>query len=294
MEPLSHFFQDFPVLSLFFIGLLGLFVGSFLNVVIARLPKMLEREWKQQCYLYLKMEAPQEISSPPPFNLWLPRSHCPNCQHPISSLENIPIISYLFLKGRCRGCQQSISLEYPFVELLSLLMTIGVAWHFGATTATLLACLFTWALIAASFIDIHHTILPDEIILPLLWLGLLINTQSVFCPLSDAVLGAALGYLSLWSLFWIYKLLTGKEGMGYGDFKLFAVFGAWMGWKMLPMIIMMSSIVGASIGILMIVTRRRDKQAQIPFGPYLAAAGWLCLLWGPKLNEFYFKTVGLS
>lgn len=270
-----------PLLAAACIGVIGLLVGSFLNVVIHRLPKMMEAEWHQQC-AELRGE---EMAAPPPYNLVVPRSACPACGHRIGALENIPILSWLVLRGRCRGCGVGISVRYPLVEALCGLLSAWLAFRLGPGWALAGALLFTWALLAAAFIDLDTTLLPDDITLPLLWLGLLLNLRATFVPLEDAVIGAAAGYLSLWSVYWLFKLATGKEGMGFGDFKLLAAIGAFLGWKMLPAVILLSSVVGAAVGIGLIVLARHGRGKPIPFGPYLAAAGMLALVWGEHINQ---------
>lgn len=277
-----------------FIGaavLFGFAVGSFLNVVIHRLPKMLDREWKAQCLEYLGSAAPQAPqpaeSAPPVYNLVVPRSGCPSCGHSITVLENIPIFSYLFLKGRCSACGTRISIRYPIVEALTGLLSGYIAWRFGFTLAVVFALVLCWALIALTFIDADTQLLPDDITLPLLWIGLIANLGGTFTDLNSAILGAVLGYLVLWAVYWCFKILTGKEGMGYGDFKLLAALGAWLGWQMLPLIILLSAAVGAVVGIFGILIAGREKGARIPYGPYLAAAGFIALLWGRNLNEWY-------
>ena len=266
-------------------GLLGLCVGSFLNVVIHRLPRMMEREWQAQC-AELRGETPSTAEAP--LSLSRPRSRCPHCGHPISALENIPLLSYLLiLRGKCSGCGQAISPRYPLVELLSGLLSAYAAWHFGPTLQTAGALLLIWALIALSFIDLDTQLLPDSITLPLLWLGLLFNLMRTYADTDGAVIGAMAGYLSLWSIFWLSKLATGKEGMGYGDFKLLAALGAWLGWSMLPVIVLLSSLVGAAAGIALIALARHGRNVPIPFGPYLAAAGIIALFWGQELTRNY-------
>lgn len=264
-------------------GLLGLCVGSFLNVVVHRLPKMMERQWRAEC-------AELAGQEPPPaerYNLVVPRSACPSCGHRIGALENIPVLSWLALRGKCAGCGTRISARYPAVELLSGTLSAYVAWHFGFGLAAAGALLFTWAMIALTFIDLDTFYLPDSITLPLLWLGLLFNLNATFVALPSAVVGAAAGYLSLWSVYWVFKWATGKEGMGYGDFKLLAAIGAWLGWTMLPLTILLSSLVGAVIGIGMIAFAGRERSVPIPFGPYLAIAGMIALLHGPALTRAY-------
>jgi leader peptidase (prepilin peptidase)/N-methyltransferase len=265
---------------------IGLLVGSFLNVVILRTPAMLMRRWQRDCRELAGL--PTETGTET-LNLVTPRSRCPHCGHQITALENIPVLSYLWLRGRCSACGQPIGLRYPAIELLSGTLTGLVAWHFGFSAAALAAMFLTWALIALAFIDIDHQLLPDVIVLPFLWIGLLVNLSGTFASLPNAVIGAIAGYLSLWLVFHAFKLLTGKEGMGYGDFKLFALFGAWLGWQSLPLIILLSSFVGAIIGIALIVFRGRDRAQPLPFGPYLAAAGWIALLWGNDLIRYYLQ-----
>jgi leader peptidase (prepilin peptidase) / N-methyltransferase len=252
-------------------GLLGLCVGSFLNVVIHRLPKMMEQEWQAQCS-ELRGEIPSTAS--PPLSLAQPRSRCPACGHQISALENIPLLSYLFvLKGKCAGCHTPISPRYPIIEALTGLLSAYAAWHFGPTIQCAGALLLICALVALSAIDLDTQLLPDSITLPLLWAGLAFNLGGTYADLGSAVVGAMAGYLALWTVFWLFKLATGKEGMGYGDFKLLAALGAWLGWQMLPAIILLSSVVGAAVGITLIVATRHGRNIPIPFGPYLAAAG---------------------
>lgn len=280
------FFEIYPGIFLGFIFVLGLSVGSFLNVVIYRLPIMMQREWKQECLEFLEHPAQEESEK---FNLAVPRSRCGQCGHQITALENIPLLSYLYLKGKCSNCKTSISTQYPLVELFTGIISLLVAWHFGVGIQTIAALLFSWCLIAASGIDIGHKLLPDNITLPLLWLGILLSFFDVFVDLESSVIGAMAGYMSLWSVFIIFKLITGKEGMGYGDFKLLAVLGAWAGWKMIFVIILTSSVVGAVVGITMILLKFNQRETQIPFGPYLAGAGWIALLWGSQLSQFYFS-----
>ncbi len=284
--------QQYPVVFLAIATLLGLSVGSFINVVAYRLPIMLERDWKGQCRELL--ELPTEQDQAAPFDLSRPRSHCPNCSHKITALENIPILSYLFLRGRCSECNGAISIRYLIVELLTALLSIVVAWHFGPTWQAAAALLLTWVLIALSLIDLDHQLLPDNIVLPTIWVGLLLSLFTVFTDPESAILGAVGGYLSLWSIFKLFKLVTGKDGMGYGDFKLLALFGAWQGWQFLLQIVLLSSLVGALFGIAMILFRGRDRTLPIPFGPYLAAAGWISLLWGAQINNLYLLWAGLA
>jgi len=274
------------------VGLLGLTVGSFLNVVIHRLPAIMEREWQTHC-----AELTENTPSPDTeekLTLSTPRSRCPHCRHAITILENIPVLSYLWLRGRCSACSEKISIRYPLVELITALLSITVAWHFGFTWPALAALFFTWALIALTMIDFDHQLLPDSITLPFLWSGLALSLWPVFVDSPTAIIGAIAGYLSLWVVYWAFKLITGKEGMGYGDFKLLALLGAWMGWQMLPVIILLSSAVGAVVGITLILLRGRNRNIPIPFGPYLAAAGWIALLWGHDISNAYLRFSGLQ
>ena len=265
--------------------LLGLAVGSFINVVIHRLPKMMERQWRAECAELSGEEAPAPVAKP--YNLIVPRSACPACNRPITAIENIPLLSWLVLRGKCAGCRAHISPRYPAVEVLTAALSAWIAWHFGFGMAAAGALLFTWAMIALTFIDLDTFYLPDSITLPLLWLGLLFNISGTYTPLPGAVIGAAAGYLSLWAVYWAFKLATGKEGMGYGDFKLLAAVGAWLGWQMLPLAILASSMVGAVVGIALIVFARHGRNIPIPFGPYLAAAAIIALFWGKPLNQQY-------
>ncbi len=272
-------------------GILGLLVGSFLNVVIHRLPKMMERQWREQC-AELAANQGGEVAhseSQVKYNLVAPRSACPSCGHPISAIENIPVFSYLALRGRCRSCATKISPRYPLVEALTALLSGLIAWHFGFGLAGLSALVLVWALIVLTFIDADTQLLPDSITLPLIWLGLIVNIDHAFTDLRSAVLGAVFGYLALWSVYWAFKLLTKKEGMGYGDFKLLAALGAWLGWQMLPLVILLSSIVGAVVGIVLIVLARMGRNIPLPFGPYLALAGLIALLWGRPIMDSYLQ-----
>jgi len=291
-----------PTFYLIAVGLLGLTVGSFLNVVIHRLPMMMEHEWREHCAEITEDTVTQNASgatsgkSKDPeekFNLSTPRSRCPHCGHAITALENIPVLSYLWLRGRCSGCSAKISARYPIIEFITALLSVTIAWHFGFGWPALAGLFFTWALIALTMIDFDHQLLPDSITLPFLWLGLGLSLWQVFVDTPTALIGAIAGYLSLWTVYWAFKLITGKEGMGYGDFKLLALLGAWMGWQMLPVIILLSSAVGAVVGIGLIITRGRDKNIPIPFGPYLATAGWIALLWGHDITNAYLRFSGL-
>ena len=290
-QDISHYLQQDAVVFYLYIGLLGLVVGSFLNVVIHRLPAMMERDWRSQCAELLG--RPTEAGGEPTFNLYRPRSRCPHCGHWIKAVENIPVLSYLFLKGRCSGCGAHISLRYPLVELTTCLLSLIVAWHFGVTSQTAFALLLTWALIVLSMIDFDHQLLPDSITIPFLWLGLLLSLHNTFTDAQSAIIGAAAGYLLLWSIYHLFRLLTGKEGMGYGDFKLLALFGAWLGWQHLAQIIILSSLAGAIVGVALILLRGRDRNIPIPFGPYLAMAGWISLFWGDGINHAYLEWAGL-
>lgn len=277
-----------PLLATGVAFVFALMVGSFLNVVIYRLPKMMEREWQAQI---------DEMQGNPPtqtaFNLATPGSACPHCGHRIRWYENIPVLSYLLQQGKCSACSAPISLRYPVVELLTAGITAYVVYLYGLNEIGLAAVLFTWALICLTLIDYDTQLLPDSITLPLLWLGLLVNSFGLFTTLHLAVAGAMVGYLTLWSIFWLFKLLTGKEGMGYGDFKLLAALGAWVGVGQLPVIILFSSLVGAVVGIALILFRQHDKQNPIPFGPYLAVAGWIALIWGTEITQTYLNMVNL-
>ncbi|HTF97661.1 MAG TPA: A24 family peptidase [Cellvibrio sp.] len=286
--------QDYPAFGFTTVCILGLLVGSFLNVVIHRLPKMMEKDWQEQCREFISSSSTTNISTQEekkqePFNLMVPRSRCPHCAHQIRSWENIPVISYLVLGGKCSACKAKISARYPSVEIATALFSLAVISHTGINWNGLSALIFTWSLIALTMIDFDTYLLPDDITLPLLWLGLIVNSFNTFTDLPSALWGAIVGYLSLWSVYKLFKFLTGKEGMGYGDFKLLAALGAWMGWQMLPQIILLSSLVGAVIGISLIVIRGRDKNIPIPFGPYLAIAGWIAFVWGETINQTYLK-----
>lgn len=275
------------------IGLVSLCVGSFLNVVIYRLPLMMQKEWQSECRILLeddlKNSAPLNAT---PFNLVKPNSTCPHCKTAIKPWQNIPIISWLALKGKCASCQNTIAARYPLVEAITALLSLIVAYTVGANEQALLYILITWALVALTFIDIDHMLLPDQLTLPLVWLALIASVMGYTISPSDAIIGAACGYLSLWSVFWLFKLLTGKEGMGYGDFKLLAVFGALLGWQSLLTIILLSSVVGAIIGVTLLSIQGKDKATPIPFGPYLAIAGWIAMLWGNQLQTMYLNLVG--
>jgi leader peptidase (prepilin peptidase) / N-methyltransferase len=305
MTELFQLLQSSPLAFTGMCAVLGLMVGSFLNVVIHRLPKMMELGWQQQCAELSQSDAQSDVDHSPspasakgqpvphtPYNLIVPRSACPHCNHAISAWENIPIISYLLLRGKCKGCGAAISPRYPIIEAISGMLCGFAAWHFGFGPAAIGALLFIWALLALTAIDFDTQLLPDDITLPLLWAGLLLNLFGVFTNLPSAVLGAVIGYLALWSVYWLFKFTTGKEGMGYGDFKLLAALGAWLGWQMLPLIILLSSLVGAAVGLTLIVALKHGRNIPIPFGPYLAGGGLIALFWGQTLTQSYLRLLG--
>jgi leader peptidase (prepilin peptidase)/N-methyltransferase len=269
-------------------GILGLLIGSFLNVVIHRMPIMIQREVDSAC----ACERYEEEPHPDRYNLLVPRSACPHCKHQITALENVPVISWLLLRGQCSSCKAPISARYPAIEALTGLLSAGLVWHFGFGWAGMAALLFGWLLLAMTFIDLDTQYLPDDLTYSLLWLGLLVNSQGLFVPLKDAVIGAAAGYMALWTVYWAFKLVRGKEGMGYGDFKLLAALGAWMGWQMLPAIILLSSVVGALVGIGIIIASRLGFDHKIPFGPYLAGAGLAALLCGQQITALLYGATG--
>jgi leader peptidase (prepilin peptidase) / N-methyltransferase len=310
MSALIELYTQNAVVFYSVVACIGLLVGSFLNVVIHRLPIMMERSWQQslaEFQLQQKLEAQgidlndidavnaalaaENSPEPEAFNLNTPRSRCPQCGHAITWWQNVPVISYLMLRGKCYGCKTTISARYPIIECITMLLSLVVAWYFGPSPQALVGILFTWALISLTMIDFDHQLLPDSITLPLIWLGLLVNINGVFTDLQSSVIGAAAGYLTLWAVFHLFKLITGKEGMGYGDFKLLAAIGALLGWQALPIVILLSSLVGAVVGITLIVITGRDKNIPIPFGPYLAAAGWIAMIWGDTLSNAYFSVL---
>ncbi|MGB1199861.1 MAG: prepilin peptidase [Thalassotalea sp.] len=287
-ENLMTLFYNNPTYFYSFVAVLSLLIGSFLNVVIYRFPKMLEQGWYLECREFLA----DEISDIPakeiaPVTLSTPNSTCPSCGHGIKFYENIPVLSWLFLKGKCSQCKNTISVRYPIIEAVTSLLSVVIAYKYGVTEQTCYLLILTWGLVALTMIDFDTMLLPDQITLPLLWLGLLININGTFIPLEQSVIGAAVGYLSLYCIFWLFKLITGKEGMGYGDFKLVAVFGAWMGWQLLPVLILMASLVGAIVGLSLIAFKGHQREQAIPFGPYLAVAGWITLLWGEGIWQWY-------
>ena len=287
MDSIADFLTANPVAFITLGALLGLVIGSFLNVVIHRLPKILERQWRAECAELQGLPAPDL----PRYNLWSPRSACPKCEHRLGPLENIPIVSYMWLRAKCSACGVRIPVRYPVVEALSGALSGYIAWHFGFGWSALAFMIFAWAMIALAFIDLDTFYLPDSVTLLLLWLGLVAHAFQLLpqlkVALTDAVLGAAAGYLCLWAVFWLFKLATGKEGMGYGDFKLLAAIGAWLGWKALPLVILLSSMVGAVVGIALIMLRRQGREVPIPFGPYLVVAGLIALFWGDTITRKY-------
>ncbi|MDV5392705.1 A24 family peptidase [Shewanella xiamenensis] len=301
---LGHTFDQAPSLFICLSFVFAATIGSFLNVVIHRFPVMMKREWQQECNQYLqeyhadvvkqvgleKLNKPID-NYPEKYNLVVPGSACPKCKTAIQPWHNLPILGWLMLRGKCAACHAPISSRYPIIELITGLLVATLAWHFGPSGQFIFAAILTFVLIALTGIDLDEMLLPDQMTLPLLWLGLLINLNHTFTNPTDAIIGAAVGYLSLWSIFWLFKLLTGKEGMGYGDFKLLAVFGAWLGWQMLPLVILLSSLVGALVGITLIVTKRNQLANPIPFGPYIAAAGWIALIWGQPIVDWYLSTL---
>ena len=283
------FLASTPLAFVFCATLLGLLVGSFLNVVIHRLPRMMELDWQQQARETLGLP---EGEKRPTYNLILPNSQCPHCAHEIKPWENIPVVSWLALGGKCSSCKAPISKRYPLVELACGTLSAFIAWHYGFGWQAGAMLLLTWGLLAMSMIDVDHQLLPDALVLPLLWLGLIVNHFGLFTNLGDALWGAVFGYLSLWSVYWLFKLITGKEGMGYGDFKLLAMLGAWGGWQVLPLTILLSSLVGAVLGVIMLRLRNAETSTPIPFGPYLAIAGWIALLWGDQITATYLQFAG--
>ena len=280
-------FESSPWLFYSTILFLGLCVGSFLNVVAYRLPLMMERDWKSECHEFLELESPTFDSRLASINLATPTSACPNCGHNLRAWENIPVLSYLLLKAKCSSCKTDISAQYPIVEFLTGIASLTIAYKFGVTLQTVAALCLTWALIALTLIDLKKQLLPDSITMPLLWLGIFISLFNVFTDLKSSVIGAIAGYLILWSVFHLFKLITKKDGMGYGDFKLLSALGAWVGFSYLPQIILISSVVGSIAGISMLILGKTKQQQPIPFGPYLAVAGWVALLWGEQINTNY-------
>ncbi len=285
--------QQHMVIYLFLIAVFGLIFGSFFNVMIYRLPIMLFRDWREQCNELLDCNTSHNDGESEKFNLFYPRSHCTNCKKAISPWQNIPVFSYIFLAGKSACCKSKISIQYPLVEALTAIFAVIVAYHFGVSWIAIAAIALTWSLLILTFIDLKHCILPDNITLFMLWVGLLLNLYGFYANIYDAVIGAAAGYLSLWFVTWLFKLITGKIGMGNGDFKLLAMLGAWLGWQMLPFIILVSALIGTVIGVCIIVIKRQDKNVPIPFGPYLAIAGWVALLWGNEITTWYLHTLNV-
>lgn len=283
------FLASTPLAFVLCATLFGLLVGSFLNVVIHRLPRMMELDWQRQARETLGLPEDEKRQT---YNLVLPNSQCPHCSHEIKPWENIPLVSWLALGGKCSSCKAPISKRYPLVELACGLLSAFIAWHYGFGWQAGAMLLLTWGLLAMSMIDVDHQLLPDALVLPLLWLGLIVNHFGLFTNLGDALWGAVFGYLSLWSVYWLFKLVTGKEGMGYGDFKLLAMLGAWGGWQVLPLTILLSSLVGAVLGVIMLRLRNAETSTPIPFGPYLAIAGWIALLWGDQITATYLQFAG--
>jgi len=272
--------EQHPILLIAFVGFFSLLIGSFLNAAIYRLPVMLQREWDAECHEYLNADDPDYVTKETDrFNLFIPRSACPTCNHAISSMENIPVISYLILGGKCKGCKTKISLQYPVIEIMTSVISMFIAWKFGYGWQMLGLLIFAWALITLSMIDVNTMLLPDNLTLPLMWLGLVINYFGTFIDLHSAVMGAIFGYLSLWSVYQLFKLVTGKEGMGYGDFKILAAIGAWGGWQIIPFTIFASACLGAVIGIIVIKMKRQENSQPVPYGPWLALAGLIGLIW---------------
>jgi leader peptidase (prepilin peptidase)/N-methyltransferase len=292
LSNIAVYLQANPTLFLILVGLYALLVGSFLNVVVYRVPVILDRVWRQRAQLTLDLPIDEETESAP-FNLLVPRSTCPHCGHQIRAVENIPVLSYLWLRGKCASCRHPISFRYPVVELLTAVVSVVTAAHFGVTITTLAALLLVWALIALAFIDYDHQILPDAITLPFLWLGLLVNSFGLITDLHSAVIGAIGGYLSLWIIYQIFRLVTGKEGMGFGDFKLVALLGAWFGWQLLPLTILLAAFSGAVIGGIYLMVSKNGRDHPIPFGPFLCIAGWIAMLWGQVLIDNYLHFAGL-
>ncbi|ABV85739.1 prepilin peptidase [Shewanella pealeana] len=303
MTELISVFSQNPWLFIALSFVFAAVIGSFLNVVIHRMPVMMKREWQQECNHYLseykkqvfdsnkqQLEAPID-AFPIKYNLVVPGSACPKCKTNIKAIHNLPMLGWLMLRGKCAACSNPISARYPIVEFITAGLVAFLAWHFGPTLEFALTALLTFCLIALTGIDLDEMLLPDQITLPLLWLGLIINLGGTFATTSDALIGAAAGYLSLWCVFWLFKLLTGKDGMGYGDFKLLAVFGAWFGWQVLPLVILLSSLVGAVVGIALIVFKKLNHGNPIPFGPYIAAAGWIAMIWGESITNWYLSTL---
>jgi leader peptidase (prepilin peptidase)/N-methyltransferase len=298
MQDLIGLFNNSTILFISAVGFIALLFGSFLNVVISRLPAALEKEWRQQCEEFLAADNFEQQETLPQSNytllgLFTPSSHCPRCDAPIKPYDNIPLLSYLLLRGKCRACHTHISLQYPIVETLTALLCMLVAWNFGVTWQTVAGCFLTCVLIVQSGIDLKHKIIPDEITIPTLWLGIIISIWSIYVASTDAIIGAVVGYIVLWVVYWVFYWVTKKEGMGYGDFKLLAMLGAWLGWQALPFIILFSSIAGSVIGVCTLLFLHKKRNFRIPFGPFLALGGWIALLWGPAINNWYSNYAGI-
>ncbi len=299
LQDMLHIFNNSLLIFLSFVGIISLFIGSFINVIIARLPNILMRQWRAQCYEFLELNDPQIEKSELYkgksifYELSTPRSHCPKCKTPIRIIDNIPILSYIFLRGKCHTCQRSISVQYPIVEALTAILCIIIAYTFGPSIQTVAGCFLTYVLLSQSGIDFIHKLIPDEITLPMIWLGLCLSLTPVFADCSSAIWGAIFGYMSLWTIYWLFFLATKKEGMGYGDFKLLAMLGAWLGWQYLPFIILFSSVLGGVVGLVFLIIAKKDRDTQIPFGPFLAIAGWVALVYGEQINTWYLNYSGV-
>lgn len=278
-----------------FAGFMGLIVGSFLNVVIIRLPISLTQNWRRECYEYLELAIPaseqDKITSK--INLLLPRSHCPKCKEQLRIIDNIPVLSYILLRGKCHFCKQVISIRYPIVELLTAIGCMLVAFKFGYSWQTATGCLLTCVLLVQAGIDLDYKIIPDEITMPMLWLGVILSLYPIFADSQSSIIGAVSGYLGLLGVYWLFYIATKKEGLGYGDFKLLGMLGAWLGWQMLPLIIILSSLVGSIVGIMFLLFHKSDLNTKIPFGPFLNLAGWVALVWGPEINQWYLEYSGI-
>ncbi len=295
MLTLIEIFENSQIIFLSFVFIISLLVGSFLNVIIFRLPKILIRVWRKQCYEFLEQkdhDSNQERCKPLR-ELFVKNSHCLHCNKTIKFYDNIPLVSYLILRGKCRSCKTKLSIQYPLIEALTAIFATIVAMRFGVTFQTVAGCLLTYVLLVQATIDIRHTLIPDEITLPMLWIGLLLSIPLIFVDSSSAIIGASIGYISLWLLYWVFLLVTNKEGMGFGDFKLLAMLGAWLGWQMLPFTILCSSVIGSIIGVGMVLVQGNKRIKRIPFGPFLAIAGWIALLYGNSINNWYLQNSGL-
>jgi len=293
VSELHDLLQTQPLILFLLTGILGLCIGSLLNVIVYRLPVMMQQQWRAECLEYLALPQQPEQTTTTPVNLFTPRSHCPHCKHSLAIWQNIPLLSYCLLRGRCAYCTKPISVRYPLLELFTAVLSVFVVWMFAYSWESLYALIFTWSLLCLACIDLDHHMLPDLVTLPLLWLGLLLSTASVFSNSYDAIIGAAVAYGSLWLFIKLFKCLTGKDGMGHGDFKLFAMFGAWLGWQVLPFIITFAAIVGSIVGIIFLLCTRQGKNTPIPFGPFLAISGWLAMFWGQDITNFYIAIAGL-